>query len=234
MLAEAFQRQAPSCIVAIMPYAATLRYLLFTGLCLPAFAAAAPLADPVAAGWEFVRRVDDVTLYRKPVTDSRIPALLAHTLFRASAAEVFRTISDYDHFARFIPSVTESRVLQHDAQQIRVYQRLGLPLLIADRHYIIKVIDDLHDADAGNVRVSWQLDRDGSAALPAGRAVVPEDVSGDWRLATPADSTICDAAYSIHVDPGGKVPEWLFTGAAERYVIRVVEAVRKELALRHR
>jgi hypothetical protein len=38
---------------------------------------------------------------------------------------------------------------------------------------------------------------------------------------------MCDAVYSIHVDPGGRLPAWLYSRAAERYVTNVVEAVRQ-------
>ena len=181
-------------------------------------------------GWTLVRRVDDVDLYRRPVQNSAIPALLGHTRLHASIGSVFRVISDYDHFADFIPLVSESRVLERTARTSWVYQRLGLPLLVADRHYIIKVDDNWHDPATAAIAVDWQLDASRSRSLPSADALLPAAFKGSWRLAALPAQSWCDAVYSIHVEPGGAVPDWLFARVSERYVVQVIDAVRKRLA----
>jgi ribosome-associated toxin RatA of RatAB toxin-antitoxin module len=186
----------------------------------------------VADGWEFLHRVDGVELYRKPVAGSRFPALQARTRLTAPAASVFRVISDYDHFTDFIPSVTASLVLAQSGVNTRVYQRLDLPMLFADRQYVIQVTDTLEDAHHGLVRVNWQLDKSRSHALTASDAVLPEAFTGFWSLRDTPDGSGCDAIYAIHVEPGGRLPAWLFSRAAERYVTDVVAAVRKQVMLR--
>lgn len=187
--------------------------------------------QPEADGWEHLRRVDGIELYRKPVAGSRFPALLARSHMEVAAENVFRVISDYDHFTGFVPAVTASRVLERSGVNTRVYQRLGLPLLFADRHYVIRVTDTLDEA-SGLVRVNWQLDEQRSRALSPADAVLPETFTGFWRLADTPDSSGCEAIYAIHVEPGGRVPAWLFSRAAERYVTDVVEAVRRQVMLR--
>jgi ribosome-associated toxin RatA of RatAB toxin-antitoxin module len=186
--------------------------------------------DPATAGWIFIRHAGDVDLYRQPVEHSASPALLAHARFDAPIADVFSVISDYDHFAEFIPLVSESRVLERNTRSMWVYQRLGLPLLVTDRHYIIKIIDDLERLAAGVIDISWQLDRSRSAALAARGALLPEVFSGYWHLTALPDQSACDAVYSVHVEPGGRLPAWLFARVSERYVVQVINAVRKRLA----
>ena len=195
--------------------------------------AAAGDADwqPEADGWEHLRRVDGIALYRKPVAGSQFPALLAHTRMAVPSANVFRVISDYDHFTGFVPAVTASRVLERSGANTRVYQRLGLPLLFADRHYVIRVTDTLDKAN-GLVRVNWQLDEQRSRALSPADAVLPDAFTGFWRLADTPGGQGCEAIYAIHVEPGGRLPAWLFSRAAERYVTDVVEAVRQQVMLR--
>lgn len=201
--------------------------LLATGVAGPAVAGAgAGDWQPEAHGWEFVRKVDRIGLYRKPVTGSPFPALLAHTRMPVPAADVYRVISDYDHFAEFVPAVSMSRVLERSATHTRVYQRLDLPMLFTDRHYIIQVTDRF-DATNGLTRVNWQLAANQSRALPPGTAVLPKVFSGFWRLTDTPDGSGCEALYSIHVDPGGRLPAWLFTRAAKRYITDVVTAVRQ-------
>lgn len=186
---------------------------------------------PEADGWEYQRRVDGIALYRKPVADSQFPALLARTRMEVAAANVYRVISDYDHFTEFIPAVTASRVLERSGPDTRVYQRLDLPMLVADRHYVIRITDTLDEAH-GLVRVHWQLDVERSHALPPADAVLPETFTGYWRLADIPGGSGCEASYAIHVEPGGRLPAWLFSRAAERYVVDVVAAVRRQVRLR--
>lgn len=170
-----------------------------------------------------------VQVYRLPMAGSRIPAVSARTTFSASADAVFNVISDYAHFSEFIPMVAESHVLDHDTLATRVYQRLDLPFPVVDRHYIIDITQDLRAASTGVIDVAWSLDAQRSESLPYSGAVVPRVFSGSWHLTSPEGSTRCDAVYTVHVDPGGAVPDWLVLSLTERYVIRVVGAVSKRL-----
>jgi len=116
-----------------------VRLLLWSACWLTATCVAGPAGDAAAGEWSLVRRDGDVEIYQRPLEDSELPAVRGHTHFHAPVSEVFGVISDYDHFAGFIPLVSESRVLEAGARFSQVYQRLDLPLPIADRHYIIRV-----------------------------------------------------------------------------------------------
>ena len=211
--------------------ASRLAQLLLWGACwLVSTVTAGAMWEPATEGWTLIRRVGDVDLYRRPVQNSVLPALLGHVRFQAPISNVFRVISDYDHFNEFIPLVSESRVLERTARTSWVYQRLGLPLLVTDRHYIIRVVDDQNDLATGAIAVSWQLDDSRSHLLPSTHALLPAAFSGSWHLAALPGQVVCDTVYSVHVDPGGAVPDWLFARVSERYVVQVINAVRKRLA----
>ena len=178
-------------------------------------------------GWTLSRRMGDVDIYRRPVEGSAFPALLARAGIDAPVRAIHAVISDYAHFPDFIPSVRDSRILKQQQATAWVYQRLGFPLMVADRHYVIRVSDTLAQADSGFIKVEWQLDRQQSRSLPSDGAVLPDAFSGSWQLTQRQDRQASDASYSIHVEPGGMLPAWLFSAASEDYVFKVVEAVRR-------
>jgi ribosome-associated toxin RatA of RatAB toxin-antitoxin module len=182
------------------------------------------------AEWEPRRVAGGIELYRQPVTGSRFPALAARTRFPLPATAVYRIVSDYDHFPGFVPAVRESRVLERNGATARVYQRLALPAWFADRHYVLAITDRLAEAEAGRIGIDWALATEETRTLPQAEAVIPATFTGSWRLMDTAGGRACEAVYAIHVEPGGRVPAWLFGPAAERYVIDVVAAVRRRLA----
>lgn len=181
--------------------------------------------------WRFVRQDQGVEIYSRPFNGSSIPELRGHTHFHGSISDVFRVISDYDHFSDFIPMVRESRVLKRDTRAIWVYQRLGMPSPITDRHYIIKVVDDLHAAPTGIIEVTWSLDRTQSMSRASNDAIMPDAFSGSWHLRDLGLQGDCDAVYTIHVDPAGVLPGWLFVNMSERCLIQVMNAVRKRIEI---
>ena len=186
------------------------------------------LSPFVAQGWQWLRQNGTVDLYRKPVPSSPFPAFLAHTQLAAPARRIYQAVSDYGNFVNFIPSVAESRLLEQQGADARVYQRLAMPMLFRDRHYVIQTGSDLSRAGKGIIHIYWSLDRPYTQALDPAKAVTPDAFEGYWHLTELSDGSGTDAVYSIHVVPGGRIPAWLFSRAAERYVIDVIEAVRRQ------
>ena len=208
--------------------------LLLFGACWLAFSVTATALGEAAPQWSLVRRAGDIEIDRRAVSGADLPALRGSAHFPAPVSEVLRAISDYDHFTGFIPNVSESRVLDQADAATWVYQRLAFPAPIADRHYIIKVVNDRHAASPGVIDVSWQLDRARSMALANTDALLPDAFSGSWHLEAPAGRSGCDAVYTIHVDPAGVLPNWLFVRVAERYVVEVMNAVHNRVAVTDR
>jgi len=193
-------------------------------------ATAGAVGDAAPGDWVFVRRVGDIEIYRRPVSGSDVPAVRARTHFPASVGDVYQVVADYNHFAGFIPYVSESRVLEQDERATRVYQRLDFPVPIADRHYVIKVVNEVHARATHVIDVSWQLDTRRSMALSTQDALLPDAFSGSWHLDALSGQAGCDAVYTIHVDPAGGLPNWLFVRVTEHYVVKVLNAVRNRLA----
>lgn len=191
--------------------------------------AAETARDLAREGWTLVRQEAGVEIYRRPLAGSRFAALLARVEFRAEPEEVFVTLSYYENFSGFIPGVEVSRVLKRQGQDLWVYQRLGFPRPVADRHYVIRIHNDPGESEPGIFRIEWNLDSSESAALRPRGTVVPGDFSGRWRLVPDQKAGTTRAVYEIHVDPGGRLPAWLFQRVAEGYVFQVMEAVRRRV-----
>jgi hypothetical protein len=197
--------------------------LLLTGLWLlaaPAHPAAPP--PPDAADWRRIETEGGLQLYeaRSPAAGSR--SLLVRAVVPVPAAVLQSVVTDYAHFAEFVPYVKTSRALGADVRDQVVYQRLRFPGPVADRHYRIDSRLS-RDDKTGIVRVSWSLD--GPPTEPPEGAVVPVRFSGYWELRPTAGGTSTDARYAVDLDPGGGLPGWLVEWTLRRSVLRMFEAV---------
>jgi hypothetical protein len=77
--------------------------------------------------------------------------------------------------------------------------------------------------------VRWSLDQKRTHLLSSTDTILPDVFGGFWILNKSPDGLNCEVLYSIHVEPGGRIPVWLFAAASERYVFDVIGAVRSRL-----
>lgn len=202
-----------------------LYFLLSPGVLVSLMLAAVAHAEsPSADDWKFSRRVGAVELYRKPEAGSGFPAILARVQFPASVEKTYSILNDYSQFTVFIPKVLESRVIRRRGSTQWVYQRLGFPAPVADRHYIIQSTGHLDQPDGKSAHIHWQLDRPAMQGLGSG-GVIPSDFSGSWELQSLPNNAGTQALYRIHIDPGGRLPAWLLARLSENYVLRIMDAV---------
>jgi ribosome-associated toxin RatA of RatAB toxin-antitoxin module len=192
--------------------------------------AAASRAQPIGQGWQLVKEVEGIRIFHRRMHGSAYPQAMARTVFGAPPQRVHAVISDYDHFADFIPYILESETLGRREGIRWVYQRLRFPGPISDRRYIIRVEDLLGQARDGYYRVQWRLAANGLYPIPDRPGVVPTIMSGFWDLRAAADGTQTDAAYVVHLEPGGMLPAWLMSFAADSYLSKVMAAVRNRAA----
>ncbi len=183
--------------------------------------------DPILkAGWQTVSEQDGLRLYNRAVPGAAVPAALARVRIEVPPARLFAVITDYDHFADFVPYVTRSQVVHREAGLRRVAQHLRFPGPVADRHYVIESRDSITSSPSERWRVEWRLvaERDPPASRETG--ITPNAFTGYWELTSVAGGTATDAIYSLHFDPGGALPSWLVTFAMNRYLPKVIDAVR--------
>ncbi len=200
--------------------------ILLLAACLLPMAVHAQAQAPVGP-WRFVARSGDVETFRRRIEGSDVPAVRAHVGIHASPACVFQVISDYDHFDEFVPYVKRSRIVRSEAPTRWVYQRLSRPGPVSDRHYVIRIDDDLSRSERDVYRVTWAMSADAAGSLQDADAIVPAAMSGSWTLLPRDGSASTQATYTVHLDPGGGVlPAWLVTIGASQNLPRVMNAVR--------
>lgn len=176
--------------------------------------------------WQALRETSEGTLYHRCGPDSAQDGIMIETTLPAAPARLYALVNDYDAFAGFIPDVAESRVVAREGAVQWVYHRLRLPSPLADRAYILESSARALPADW---RVAWQLSgRTFPGVIPDG-TVRPDRLSGFWEITADVDPQRSKARYAVHVEPGGHLPGWLVRRMTERYVQRVVAAIRARL-----
>ncbi len=179
--------------------------------------------------WRFITRSGDVKTFRRPVAGSDVPVVRSRIDIHASPACVFHVISDYDHFNEFVPYVIRSRIMRTQADTRWVYQRVALPGPVSDRHYVIRIDDDLSRRQHDVYRVTWAMSAGVEQNLPDVDAIIPVAMSGSWTLLPRHGGHWTEATYTVHLDPGGALPAWLVSIGASHNLPRVMNAVRERV-----
>lgn len=177
-------------------------------------------------GWQAVSKRDGLRLYNRAMPGAGVPAALARVRIEVPPARLFTIITDYDRFAEFIPYVIHSQVVQREGELRRVSQHLRFPGPVADRHYVIESRNAITLFPQECWRVEWRLVPEKDLAVSSAAGVTPAAFTGYWELTPAAGGTATDAIYTLHFDPGGTLPAWLVTLAMNRYLPKVIDAVR--------
>lgn len=179
--------------------------------------------------WELIKTTAAGRIYHLDFAGSFIPRAMIVTIFDATPESVYAVVSDYDHFAAFIPNVAESRVVAQEGNDQWVYHHLHFPGPIVDRVYVIRSTDNDSQAPQSYYRVQWELDDRLFPDIDLSAGIQPRAFSGYWELKAIGNTNTTEARYAVHSDPGGLIPDWLVTRMTDRYIQQVVEAVRHRL-----
>jgi hypothetical protein len=117
-------------------------------------------------------------------------------------------------------------VVHHEAGLRRISQHLRFPGPVADRHYVIESRDSVASSPRERWRVEWRLVPESDLPALGETGITPNAFTGYWELTPVAGGAATDAIYSLHFDPGGALPSWLVTFAMNRYLPKVIDAVR--------
>lgn len=204
---------------------AMLHRVLLAALCCSATAAA--VAD--CRDWRAVRETAEGTLLHRCRPGSAIDEVMIVSRVAAAPQRLYALVNDYGAFAEFIPDVAESRVLAVEGDIQWVYHRLHFAGPVADRVYVMRSKATAADPPAASWRVEWTLSDRPFPQLDLAAGIRPDSLSGYWEIAGGTTADVSLARYAVHTDPGGHVPAWLVTRLTDRYVQRVVAAVRRRL-----
>jgi len=168
-------------------------------------------------------------IYHRAVTGSSLPEAMIVARFAAPPARVHAVVTDYAHFAEFIPNVTESRVLLQTGGRQWVFHHLHFAGPVADRAYVIESTDAASRPQENYFRVDWTLSSRDFPGIKGNTGIRPRAFSGFWDLRPLQGGLDTEARYAVRSDPGGFVPDWLVVKMTDRYIQQVIAAVAQRL-----
>lgn len=184
------------------------------------------------AKWNPVSQAPDLTVYERMRKDSVILEFKAVGVIAMPPEVVRRVLDDVDEYPRFMPYVTESRVLTSDSNSRVSYQRVSPPL-VGDRDYTVRVQRETRRMPGGAECYCnrWQAANDLGPTAKAGvtRVKVTE---GSWLLEPTSDGQQTRATYCIYSDSGGSLPTYIVNAASKTAIPKLFEAVRKQAQLK--
>jgi hypothetical protein len=128
---------------------------------LPVAATFGSVIETAHAPWQAVADTPQGQIYHRDVAGSSLPETMIVTRLDAPPARVHALVTDYGHFAEFIPNVAESRVLLQAGGRQWVFHHLHFAGPVADRAYVIESTDAASRPQENYYRVEWELsDRD--------------------------------------------------------------------------
>lgn len=204
--------------------------LLIAAACLASSCGAVSAEEE--AKWNPVSQAPDLTVYERMRKDSVLREFKAVGLIAMPPEVVRRVLDDVDEYPRFMPYVTESRVLARDSKSRVSYQRVSPPL-VGDRDYTIRVQCETLRLPGGAECYfnRWQTANDLGPTDKAGvtRVTLTE---GSWLLEPTTDGRQTRATYCIYSDSGGSLPAYIVNAASKTAIPKLFEAVRKQAQLK--
>ncbi|MEO6824580.1 MAG: SRPBCC family protein [Nitrosospira sp.] len=169
------------------------------------FAQALNVKSP-GVDWSEAYRNDELVIFTKDVKEGR--RIVATAELETRPEIVFEVLSDFEHYAEFMPYVEDSRVLSRESDsEVITYARLAPPF-VSERDYPLKVkMTRGTSRNGGAFKVEW-------TALPKAQSEVEGVVriklnEGSW-LAEPLDGGIrTRLTYTLLTNPGGLIPDFV-------------------------
>ena len=206
-------------------------------LALLALCAAAPAraldAKSPGPGWEEANRTDSLVIYTHDDDKVGTRDIEAVTEVDAPPQVVFDIVTDFDHYAEFMPYIKESKTLQTlSPTNLLVYSRLSPPF-VDDRDYCIAVKLTAGSAENQGVYESEWTSK--PAAAPEHHGVVRVKINtGAWVLAPLDGGKRTRVTYHLSTNPGGSIPTWLANKSNTTAIPDLFDAIRKRAAkLKH-
>jgi hypothetical protein len=201
-----------------------LTSILLVG-CPTAFAAEEAISTD--AYWNLSAREKNVAIYTRPRPGSQLKEFKAVGVIDAPTNAVSAVIDDFQNYPKFMPYMTECRIIKRDGDSIVGYQRLS-PKVCADRDYTLRVWKKSWPSTDGLVFMShWAPANE--LGPPATKGVVRVKLcEGKWLL-EPDGATKTQATYCIYTDSGGLIPSFLANRISLTGITKLFAAVRKQV-----
>jgi hypothetical protein len=177
--------------------------------------------------WKLSAREQTVTIYSRPRPGSSLKEFKAVGPIDAPTGAVGAVIDDFQNYPKFMPYMTECRLIKRDGDSIVGYQRLS-PKVCADRDYTLRVWKKSWSSTDGLIFMShWSPANE--LGPPEKKGVVRVKLcEGKWLL-EPDGAAKTRATYFIYTDTGGFIPSFLANRISLTGITKLFAAVRKQV-----
>lgn len=162
------------------------------------------LASPPDGGWTLMYERDGFKAYERRGSP---PSYRAEGTVDEDLAEVAAVLVDIPRAHEWVSHLAECRLLEGDLLTRNVvYSRYGLPWPVRDRDAVIENVVEERPKE-GTVRVRFHAVRRPAAPVRPDCIRVPL-CDGEFTLVDVGNGKV-DVTYTIRLDPGGWLPDWL-------------------------
>lgn len=158
-----------------------------------------------AADWELNRDAEGIKVFTRPVADSGIKEFKGIAEIESPAEDIVSFIRDSDHFKDWFPSTPESKLLDRKGAVSYQYSVMDAPWPVSDRDNVLRSVLE-RDATSGAIQINVTAAPDFYPEQPD--RVRVQKARGFWRI-EPLETNRSRVTFSMHLEPGGGVPEWL-------------------------
>lgn len=165
-------------------------------------------AESPGAGWKEANRKKDIVIFTRDNPKAGAREIHAVSEVDAAPEVVFRVVGDFENYAKFMPYVKESKILETKGPTLLYVYALLSPPLVSDRDYAIEVKRTAgSDANGGVYTSAWtsksemQPERDGVVRVKLN--------TGSWTIEPLDGGARSRLTYRLLTHPGGSIPDWI-------------------------
>jgi hypothetical protein len=166
------------------------------------FASPAWTAEPE---WSLDKDKDGIEVYTRSVAGSGIKEFKGVADVDSGIDDIIALLRDSDRFTAWFPDTSESKLLSRDGDVSYQYSVMATPWPLADRDNVLRSVAT-RDEKTGVVNITVDAAPD-YYPIHEGRVRV-QTATGTWKL-TPLGDQKTNVAFTMHLEPGGGIPQWL-------------------------
>ena len=172
--------------------------------------------------WERFGERDGIMIERRSAGDSSLLSELRLTAHSPVAPSAFMaTLWRHDEYPRFLPYLKRLDVLRDEGDAKLIYEQIRVPVL-KDRDMTVRVTRTVSPDAATYEVVSTAVPDEGPPESPD-HVRVRTSLARWWLAPAPDGGTT--VAYTIRIDPGGRLPTWILDAIQRDAAVKILHAM---------
>jgi hypothetical protein len=156
--------------------------------------------------WVLKQNKDGIKIYTADVSNSKIKALKVECELSGTLSQVVAAVVDIKHSKDWVYRTATAYVIKKSSpSDLYYYTLVKLPWPVTNRDYVAN-LKVTQNADTKIVTIDVPCV---GGMVPAKKKTIRVTNSTARWLLTPEDGGRVKIVYTLHTDPGGKIPAWL-------------------------